>query len=238
MDRIEQLLHKWENTRDLVYYNELLPLVEAELAKDPKNPRMVFDLGFLQQTFGLYHLGEAEKTYEKLIDLAPKEPHYHIQLIYLRAQLRKHERSIERYKRAIEQRPMEPEGFDHLARAYCFANQLPEAEKTVQAGLKISPENAYLLQNLGEIKEKQGLPEEAIDCWKRVKEIDRTFVDVYFSSAAVHERLGRLEEAVQEWEAIVDLFENHYHTDTTMPQQEIGRVRDLLRRSRGEKDTG
>jgi RNA polymerase sigma factor (sigma-70 family) len=83
-----------------------------------------------------------------------------------------------------------------------------------------------LLEHQGSVLAGQGRPEEALAAWQRVFELDGERISARYSRVFLLERLGRLEEAEAEWEAIIAwLRERDYEIQAQWPERELTRLR-------------
>ena len=75
----------------------------------------------------------------------------------------------------------------------------------------------------------QGRREEALATWEQALETDPETISARYSRVFLLQRLGRLEEAIVEWEAIVAWLVDHdYPVQTEWPKREIARLRAAL----------
>jgi len=103
----------------------------------------------------------------------------------------------------------------------------------VDRGLALGPD-AGLLDFRGDALAGQGRSEDALAAWRRAYELHPENLSPRYSRAFLLDRLGRHEEAIAEWQAIIDWSrERGHHGDIAWPEREIARLRDEIARRRG-----
>jgi tetratricopeptide (TPR) repeat protein len=100
------------------------------------------------------------------------------------------------------------------------------ALKVVGAGLELTPNDAALHALRGEAKAGLGDAEGALADWRRALELEPDDIGPLYSSAFLLEREGRVAEAIDAWQAIIDWNEARgYSLQTPWPRQELDRLR-------------
>jgi tetratricopeptide (TPR) repeat protein len=178
--------------------------------------------GFDCQTRAERDLHEAVRLYEEAIDADPTLAKAHYQLVAAYIALgRAHEAVL-----SYERRPDDVLRYHCLAQAYVGAGGWADARRTIDAGLALSPADAFLLEQEGELLARTGHAEDALAAWQRALDANPASIGGRYSRAFLLERLGRPAEAAAEWRAIVRWCrERGYEDDVVWPERELARLR-------------
>lgn len=230
-----KLLEQVESRYDEAKWMEAVELYKEALTEQPENPAYLHSYGYLLEMKANRFLREAAKCYQNGLEseLLTKEYPWikgklNAQLIRVRAQLFENRKTIAFYKRELSKYPDAPETYGYLAQCYLQVDQVDEAKKAVEAGLKIFPKQAMLHYYQGEIFSRRGKVEQALEAWEHSAVLDPQLIDGRFSRAFLFEREQRLEEAVKEWKVIVE-FMDKYNFHAEFPKKELKRIETLLR---------
>lgn len=231
-DRKSELLAKYE-AGDQSVYEEALSLYEKAVAEEPENTEFIHRYGFLYERKGKELLRKAASIYEKGVKVAlqpenldvMEKQHCHGQLTSLRAMLGESEKSINLYKEYISKYPDKPDGYIHLSVAYFKAEQIEEAKLIIDTAYKLAPNDPGVNSWMGEIYQRIGRLDEALEYFKTSVELDPIYVSSRFSRAFILERLSRLNEAVDEWKLIIKyLYDNGFEIEAAYPERELARL--------------
>ena len=239
--RKEQLLAKFENGDNSVY-EEVKELYEKALVETPTDPIVLFEYGILQEIRGIRLLKQAAGFYEAGLN-ANHDTSYNncssikhklnCQLIKVRAQLLENEKTIEFYKNQIAENPENPQEYCYLASAYLHADQVQEAQKVIEAGLKISSSHAILNCLAGDVYSRLGLNDKALVHWQKAWDNDTSLIDVRFSRAFLFQREEQWKEAAKEWRYIIKfLHDNELHVEAKWPEKELAAIEGKLKLSK------
>jgi tetratricopeptide (TPR) repeat protein len=166
--------------------------------------------------------------YERAVELDPDADKPHYQLIGAYAALGEPERPLERYQQRLARSPSELREHRFLANAYLAARNYGEAARAIDAGLALAADDRLLLESRGQVRAATGDPEGALADWHRAVDPDHNLGPVYLS-AFLLERLGRLEEAAQAWQSIIEWCQSHDAPLTVeWPRRELERLRGRL----------
>jgi len=208
VDRKRELLDRYEATGDEAAYLEALPLYE-EAARNGADPDTLKDYGFLLECHARNKLRRAVELYELAIRLDPfyDKPRY--QLISARAGLQETEVPIAEYEKELEANPEEVRWCRLLASAYLRGHDYKRARKVIDRGLALAPDDPVLIESRAEA---------------RAGTADH--IGPLYMSAFLLERMGRRQEAIDNWQAIIDWSERRgYQLDTIWPKQELKRLK-------------
>jgi tetratricopeptide (TPR) repeat protein len=171
-------------------------------------------------------LRQALAQYERAIELDPSVDKAHYQLIVARASLLEPELAIDLYKKRLAAVPTEIREYRFLAHAYLTRHDYGNARPVIEIGLDLAPDDPALIWCRGEVRAGMGDPEGALADWRRALELDSENLGPVYSSAFLLEREGRLQEAVDAWQFIIEWSEERGFTqDVEWPRQEIKRLR-------------
>jgi tetratricopeptide (TPR) repeat protein len=226
MERHE-LLERYEALGDERDFLQAKLLYEEAIAEAP-DPRTLQEYGYLLECHGRREIGQAVALYERAIDLDPSADKPRYQLIWAQAALGDTEPAISMYKARLAESPTEVRELRFLAQAYLAARDYGEGRRVVDAGLMLAPADRMLLVARGDVLAATGDPEGALADWRRAVDPDNDIGPIY-SSAFLLEREGRLQEAAEAWQSIIDWCESHDAPLTAQwPRRELDRLRTTL----------
>jgi tetratricopeptide (TPR) repeat protein len=231
MDK-EDLLDRYEATLDEGTYLEARRLHEAALVKTADDTRLLFEYGYLQECHGRNALRAAISSYERAIELDPQWAKPRLQLIWASAALLQTDTAIALYKQRLAAAPDDPREYRYLASAYLVAHEYEKADKVVRAGLRLAPDDPWLIEQRGDVCAATGRPDQALADWRRAFALDPEKIDPRYSTAFLLEREHRLAEAAEEWRDIIGwLDERGHHVQAEWPRRELARLTAKLERS-------
>ncbi|HLY94589.1 MAG TPA: tetratricopeptide repeat protein [Gaiellaceae bacterium] len=109
-----------------------------------------------------------------------------------------------------------------LAHAYVADGRWPEAAATIAR----APEDAFMLEQQAEMFSRTGREEEALATWQRALDANPDSIGGHYMRAFLLDRLGRRDDAIREWEAIIAWSRARGHDeDVEWPEREIARLR-------------
>jgi tetratricopeptide (TPR) repeat protein len=179
---------------------------EAELktaqAIEPESEEVVLNLAQLYAESG--NLKQAAKVIED-VPVDGRSPKMEFTLGALYEQMKKSNDAIAAYQRAEQMEPGDLQTMDALAQALLTDNQLDEALKEYKALAEADPDNSLdALVHIGEIQRRQGKYEEALATIRKARKIDPTSLEAGFNEGLVLDILGRLDEAAQTYQSLLD----------------------------------
>ena len=225
MDRKKDLLERYDATGDEVAYTEALPLYEQAIREGADAGTHV-DYGYLLEIHARGLLRKAVTQFERAAELDPSSDKPLYQLIGARAGLRETELPIAVHKKRLAESPGEVREYRLLASAYLAAHDFEKARDVIERGLLLAADDAILVGCRAEVRAGTGDPDGALEDWHLALGLDPDHIGPLFMSAFLLERIGRREEAMDTWQAIIDWSEARgYELDTIWPKQELARLR-------------
>jgi tetratricopeptide (TPR) repeat protein len=118
--------------------------------------------------------------------------------------------AIEQMKKVIQNQPNNADAYNYIGYSYADKNiNLEEAQKDVEAALKIDPDNSYYLDSLGWVFYRRGKYREAREqlekSLKLLKSEQKDDAVIYDHLAEVLLKMGQPAVAVDQWEKAVKL---------------------------------
>lgn len=224
MTKKEDLLERYEALGEERDFLSAKPLYEQALTAAP-DARLLTEYGYLLHSHGRNELRRAIELYERAITLDPDYDKPHFQLISARAGLLESELPIRMYEKRLGAALGEVREHRFLATAYLCAHAYEQALGVVEAGLELARGDAALVAQRGEAKAGLGDPEGALADWRHALELEPEDIGALYSSAFLLEREGRIAEALDAWQSIIDWNEARGYTlQTVWPRQELERL--------------
>ena len=134
-----------------------------------------------------------------------RSPKMEITLGSLYDQLKQPKDAIAAYKRAAELGPGDLQTTGVLAQALLTDNQIDEALSQYHILSEADPENVEALIRIAEIQRRKGKYTDALGTIRRARKLDATSLEAGFSEGMILDILGRLDEAAQTYQAMIDL---------------------------------
>ena len=228
--RAERLVALVEERKDDASFREAKEFLEGVLAH-AEDADALRAYGYIHECRGVVLTREAIRFYERSLEADPSaENKAHHQLIHAYGRLDQRQLAVDRYKARLADAPDEVAWYRYLVQAYLSAAEYEEAGEVIGAGLKLDPDDSFLLESKGSILASRGRPDEALAVWLQAFELNpNQSISPRYSRVFLLERLGRLAEAAQEWEAIISwLRERNYDVQTEWPKRELARLRGLI----------
>jgi tetratricopeptide (TPR) repeat protein len=221
---MRELLDRYEATGDDAVYLEALPLYE-QAVRDGPDAEILKDYGYLLECHARNQLRSAAQKYERAIELDPDSDKPRYQLISARAGLQESELPIAEYERKVESEPDNVRWLRLLASAYLMAHDYNRARRVVDRGLTLSPDDPILVGSRAEARAGAGDAEGALADYRLALNLDPDHIGPLYMSAFLLENIGRHQEAIEAWQAIIDWSRRRgYELDTIWPTQELERL--------------
>jgi tetratricopeptide (TPR) repeat protein len=171
-------------------------------AIEPESEDVVINLARLYAESG--DLQHAAKVIED-VAVADRTPKMEFALGAAYDQLKRPKDAIAAYRRSSDMDPGDAQTLDALAQALLNDNQYDEALKKFRDLADADPENVEALVHIGEIQRRQGKFEDALATIRKARKQDPTSLEAGYNEALTLDQLGRMDEAAQTYEKMVEL---------------------------------
>jgi tetratricopeptide (TPR) repeat protein len=219
------LLDLYEARGDEATFLEALPLYQ-QAAANGASPDELRDYGYLLECHARNQLREAVEQYERALSMDPTLDKVRYQLISARAGLQETEREVDVYEKRLAAAPDDVREHRLLARAYLAAGAYDKAHAVAERGLLLAPNDAILMYDRGEARAKSGDSEGALEDWRLALSLDSENLEPLYMSAFLFEREGRIAEAIEAWQSILDWSQARDNKlDMEWPIRELDRLR-------------
>jgi tetratricopeptide (TPR) repeat protein len=163
--------------------------------------------------------------YERAIQADAADDKAHYQLISARAALLEPEVAVARYEKRLQDTPDSVREHRLLAAAYLAARAYTNALDVVARGLALDGADARLVEFRGDARAGLGDSDGALKDWRRALELDSTTISALYSTAFLHERDGRIDDAIAAWQEIIQWSRARgFERDIQWPHDEIERL--------------
>jgi tetratricopeptide (TPR) repeat protein len=224
MDR-DELLARYEATGGEQDFLEAKSLYEKALTESPDDSQLHLKYGYLLECHSRSQLRHAVAQYERAIQLDPSNTKAHYQLIAARAGLLEPDQPISVYEHRLAGAPRDLDAHRLLAAAYLAGRQYAKAQRVIDDGLALAPDDATLIENRGDVRAGTGDPDGALADWRRALKLNPENLSSVYSSAFLLERQGRMLEAMDAWRYIIDWSEARgFSLETEWPKRELQRL--------------
>ncbi len=185
---------------------QALAVLKTARRRRPKSPELALMIGLAYQAAEQH--AEAKRAFEQLIRLAPDKPDGYIRLALLlaaderpAAALRVLDQGLRRTEDPLQLVPL----LQHLGRIYIVANRPADAVAALDRVVARQPEDPAMLELLARALILAGNNRRAVatlETLGRLRPLDRR---VNFLLGETHEKEGRLEEALAQYEIAMDM---------------------------------
>jgi tetratricopeptide (TPR) repeat protein len=175
---------------------------KAAQAIEPDSEDVVLNLSRLYAESG--DMAHATKVIQDVPE-AERTPKMEFTLGSLYDQAKQTKDAIAAYKRAADMRPGDAQTLDALAQALLNDEQYDEAMSQYQQLADADPDNGEALVHIAEIQRRQGKYDDALATIRKARKLDPSSLEAGYNEGIVLDVLGRLDEAAQTYQAMVDL---------------------------------
>jgi tetratricopeptide (TPR) repeat protein len=173
-------------------YEPMIPILNRAIEASAGNPGgagdvdLVFSLGVAHERLGRH--GEAETAFKRVLELDPDDGRTLNYLGYMWADRGENlEQALELIQRAVALEPDNGAYVDSLGWAYFRLGRLPEARHHLEEAARLVPEDATILEHLGDLYVALEIPEKAREIYRRALAMDDENVE------GLRRKLARLE---------------------------------------------
>jgi tetratricopeptide (TPR) repeat protein len=169
---------------------------------EPESEDVVLNLARLYAESG--DMAHAVKAIEA-VPVDGRTPKMEFTLGAMYDQMKQPKDAIAAYKRAEDMEPGDLQTIDALAQALLNDDQLDEALKQYKELAEANPDDAEPLIHIAEIERRQAKYEDALAVVRKARKIDSNSLEAGFNEGLLLDILGRLDEAVQVYQEMVDV---------------------------------
>ncbi len=170
-------------------------------AIEPESEDVVLNLARLYAESG--NMPQAIKAIEA-VPVDGRTPKMEFTLGALYDQMKQPKDAIAAYQRAEDMEPGDLQTVDALAQALLNNDQLDDALKQYKELAEANPDDAEPLIHVAEIERRQGKYEDALTVVRKARKMDPNSLEAGFNEGLLLDILGRLDEAVQVYQEMVD----------------------------------
>jgi tetratricopeptide (TPR) repeat protein len=173
--------------------DDAVKTLQATAAKFPQEPAVMLSLGSALDRQKKYN--EAEAVFRKMIAADPKNADALNSLGYMFAERgQRLDEAVTLVERALAIEPGNGAYLDSLGWAYYKQNRFDQAEEPLREAAKQLPNVSVIQSHLGDVLDKRGLYQDAIDAWQKAldgdgESVSRSELDDKIKSA--RQKLGR-----------------------------------------------
>ena len=150
-------------------WNDPVAFHEDNLRRAPRSERVHLHLANIYLRQG--RLPEAQKLYERALEINPGYVDVHVSLSNVYAGQQKYEQAIAVLREGLRHEPGRYELYNNLAYLYNLRGDHRAAVETLHMALRLEPDSAEAHYNLGVAYQRQGLLDQAIAEYRRAIEL-------------------------------------------------------------------
>jgi tetratricopeptide (TPR) repeat protein len=161
----ERLRVSWARKNGLPRFEELKRLVR----EDPQNAETQAELGQSYNGLGMH--AEAEQSYLKAVELAPRKSDFYARLCVNYSEWKKFDKAVECYQELVKKEPNHVY-YMNLGDVYESQGKFDEAIAAYQKSVGKKPSFVYSLYKLAYVYMKKGEPQNAIEPLQKMLEVE------------------------------------------------------------------
>lgn len=188
--------------RNADYRTELSVWTDT-VAKRPESWRAHFNLGVALLDLG--RAAEAERSFERVIQLKPNEAKAHNSLGNALLTLGRVPEASARFKEAVRLQPQSARAWYNLGTALSRQGDTTGAVEAFERAIRIEPGMADGHSALGNVFFQMDQPAQALERYVTALRIDPSLADAHYNSGNANLELGRVDEAIRHFRAAVKL---------------------------------
>jgi arylsulfatase A-like enzyme/Tfp pilus assembly protein PilF len=192
-------------------FEQALQKYEEVLKQDPDNKMALFPVGLIYANTGKPE--KALNIFQKLAEIDPKNYNTKNSLGLTYDFLGMPEKAVQAYKEALQINPKVAYIHHNLGNAYLKINTLDLAVQEFQKMRSLSQDPIVIsmaLGNLGGIHLRRRRFKKALKKFKESIEFNSINRDAHISLADTYYHLGKIDQSIQEWKTIIDLWPDDY----------------------------
>jgi protein O-GlcNAc transferase len=209
---------------------KIVPSVPFDTPLIPPMATISQALTIAMQQYQAGKLAEAERIYQQILAVDPRQADALHMLGYLAHQQQQSERAKELVRQAIESQPNMPTYFNSLGIILTALKELAPAVKAFHDALALQPNFAEAHYNLGYAYNQQGRTAEAIASYLRVLELKPTFIQALNNLGNIYKLQGKPIAAVDCYQRALKIDPQHVKTLNNLGNifQDQGNVNDAM----------
>jgi Tfp pilus assembly protein PilF len=161
-----------------------------------------YNKGVLFEKDGMYE--EALRSYNKALELDPKNTKIHNGLGNVYMKLNKLELSKKELQYVLLMDPLDSKARNNLGLVYLKMNEYIKALEEFQKAINSSPTNVAAYNNLGITCKKLKKYNESLEYFNKALFLDSKYAEAYYGRATVLESLGKIQEAIMDYKKFID----------------------------------
>jgi tetratricopeptide (TPR) repeat protein len=218
------LLNLYEASGAEDIYARAKALYEQAIAASP-DAELIRDYGYLLECHGRCALRGAVDQSQRALTLDPDSDKIRYQKISARAALGEIDDEIRDYIAQLAAAPDDVRRYRYLTPGVPRRPALRPGRDIIDAGLALAGDDRVLIESRGDFRAATGDTEGALADWRHALDLDPEDIAPLYSTAYLHERQGRLQDAIGAWEAIRDwALARGYQLDAAWPERERERL--------------
>jgi tetratricopeptide (TPR) repeat protein len=177
------------------------------LRRAPRSERVHLDLANVYRKQG--RLEEAQRLYEKALQINPDYELIHINLSMVYSAQKEPQKAVDILLEGLRRTPNHFKLYNNLGVLYNFLGNFEEAAAYLSKGTMLEPDNAMVHFNLALALDRLGRVDEAITHYRRSIALNRSDPESHFNLGLSLHRKGNLREALQEFLIVSRLNPEH-----------------------------
>ncbi|MCK4649054.1 tetratricopeptide repeat protein [bacterium] len=149
---------------------------------------------------------EAARTYQKALEIAPKDESLRLALAHLYDwQIEDPRRTALEYEKLIDINPEKSEYYTRLAELYLQMGLKEKAIPFLERVAKARPDDAYIYSKLGELYLSRGMYSKAVQAYKEAIRLKPEETKFRLELAQAYQECGKYEEALKEYTGVLEV---------------------------------
>jgi protein O-GlcNAc transferase len=185
----------------------------------------------LQQAIVAHQEGklvEAEKLYQKILEIKPDHVKVYYNLSDIFYKLKKFNKAEISIKKAIELKPDFAEAYYYLGIVFTYFGRFDEIEKNYKKAIELKPDFTQAHYSLGILLFQLNRLDEAEASYKKVIKLKPDYAEAYSNLAGIMKDLGRFEEAEASYNKAIELKPDYAEAYSNLAgiMKDLGRLKE------------
>ncbi len=191
-------------------WNDPVAFHTDNLRKAPRSERVHLDLANVYRKQG--NLEEAQRLYERALQINPGYVLIHINLSMVYAAQGQHQKAADLLLEGIRISPYRFKLYNNLGAIYNYMGRHKDAALYLKKGAELEPYNAMVHFNLASAYYRLGLIDQAVYHYQRSIELEPNDPEKYFNLGLALHRKGNLNKALQAFQTAGQINPGHAST--------------------------